>query len=173
MKNNNKILTISLLVVIAILLIISMFVGEKNTELKLSNDPKEIMENAINESSKVTSAEKKDFTEIDISKYLEYYSGKDKKIVLLARKTCKYCQVAEPIIQKIAKDYKLDINYLNPDNFQDGDAEKLRTSDEYFKEGYGTPLLLIVENNKIVDKVDGLTDTAHYIEFFKKHKYIK
>ncbi len=32
---------------------------------------------------------------------------------------------------------------------------------------------MIVANNKIVDSVDGVTDTNHYEEFFKKNGYIK
>jgi hypothetical protein len=34
-------------------------------------------------------------------------------------------------------------------------------------------MLLLVQNNKIVDSIDGLTDTAHYLEFMKKYKFVK
>ena len=46
-------------------------------------------------------------------------------------------------------------------------------SDEFFKEGYGTPILLVVGEGKIIDKVDGLTDSAHYVDFFKRNEFIK
>ena len=75
-------------------------------------------------------------------------------------------------INKIALSY-ININYLNTDEFKDDDQEKLVNSDDTFTNGFGTPLLLVVSNNKIVDSVDGLTDNAHYTEFFKKYGYIK
>ena len=36
-----------------------------------------------------------------------------------------------------------------------------------------SPVLLVVGQGKIVDKVDGLTDTAHYIKFFQDNGFIK
>lgn len=177
MKENKK-LAIVLIIVIVLLIIVSAGIGggksKDNLSSKLSStDADSILSNAQNESSAVKDNEKKDFTQIDVDKYLEYYAGSENKIVLLARPTCHYCQIAEPIIQNIAYKYDIDINYLNTDNFTDDAQKKFINSNETFKEGYGTPYLMIVANNKIVDSVDGVTDAAHYKEFFKKFGYIK
>ena len=68
--------------------------------------------------------------------------------------------------------YNIDINYLNTDNFQDEDSQKLINSDSYFSEGFGTPLLLVIGDGSIKDRLDGLSDTKHYIEFLKKNGYV-
>lgn len=172
----DKIFTIILIVAIAILLIISIFVGsdkaDSATSNSVSNDAETILANAQKESSAVKDSEKGDFVQINVDKYLEYYAGNENKIVLIARPTCHYCQIAEPILQKIIKEKNIEINYLNTDEFSGDDQEKLVNSDKAFKNGFGTPFLMIVSNNSIVDSVDGVTDTAHYIGFFKKNNFI-
>lgn len=161
-------------VAIIICLVALLFGGSKTkrNENTLSENVETIVENAQKESGQIKDEEQLQLSEINMDTYLEYYNGEENKIVLLARPTCHYCQIAEPIIKKIAKDNNLEISYLNTDNFNEDDQEKLIHSDEFFKEGYGTPVLLIVGQGKIVNRVDGLTDTAHYVEFFKENNFI-
>ena len=73
------------------------------------------MENAEKESESVKSNEIKELNNINVSDYLEFYAGEESKLVLVARPTCHYCQIAEPILQNIAYKYDLEINYLNTD----------------------------------------------------------
>ena len=177
MKENKKIVVYILIGLFIIILGFSFVVGsDKNTSSNndtYSNNPNQIIANAQKESENVKDSEKKELTEINVDTYLEYYKSSDSKLILVARPTCQYCQIAEPIIQNIAYEKNIEINYLNTDNFKDDDESRFVKSDEYFNEGFGTPLLLVVKDNKIIDKVDGLTDKAHYIEFFQKHGFIK
>lgn len=172
---NKKYFGIIGVIILCILLIICITLDpNKEEKHELSNDPNVIMQNAQEQSSSFkNSKEQKTFTEINIDTYFEYYNGSENKIVLIARPTCQYCQIAEPIISKVAYDYDLDINYLNTDNFQNDDAKRFMESNEKFNEGFGTPMLLIISNNKIVDMIDGLTDYAHYEKIFKDNKFIK
>lgn len=160
-------------VVLLIVLLISSLVSVKTPESKeLSSDADQIYENAQTESSAVKDSEKADFAYIDISQYFDMYHGSQKQIVLIARPTCHYCQIAEPILQKLAKDYDLTINYLDTDEFGENDQQTLIDSNEAFQSGFGTPMLLVVSGDQIHDSVNGLTDAAHYIEFFKINGYI-
>jgi len=147
--------------------------GNNNSTSGLSEDPDVILANAETESAAVTEDQMGDFVDVDVNTYLSYYAGSEAKIILLARPTCHYCTIAEPILHKLVKDYNLEINYLNPDNFTEEDQTNFVKSDAEFNAGYGTPFLFIVRDNQIVDKVDGLTDTAHYIYFFQVNGYIK
>lgn len=174
----NKGLKIGLIVasaiaVLVLLILVFTIGGNDTTTNGLSDDPSVILANAEVESAAVKEEEMADFIEIDTNTYLSYYAGSEAKIILLARPTCHYCTIAEPILHKVAKDYNLEINYLNPDNFTAEDQTAFVGSDEEFKEGYGTPFLFIVRDNQIIDKVDGLTDTAHYIYFFQVNDYIR
>ena len=53
------------------------------------------------------------------------------------------------------------------------DGTNLIESDDYFSEGFGTPLLLVVSNGEIVDMVNGLVDTDSYVSFFTANGFIK
>ncbi len=168
---NKKTFGIIGVILIVLLLIISCFIS---TDKKSSSDDiQTIISNAEKESENVKDNEKKEFIDISIDDYLNKYNSEENSLVLIGRPTCHYCQIAEPILHNVAYKYNIDINYLNTDNFQDGDSQKLVESDSFFTNGFGTPLLLVVGNGSIKDKQDGLTDTNHYIEFLKENEFIK
>ena len=127
---------------------------------------------AQQESAKVPDDEKKDFNDIDIDEYLDLYDGSKNSIVLFSRPTCGYCQIAEPILHHIAYQYKLTINHVNTDEMSSDDETKLVESDDYFSDGFGTPLLVVVSNGEIVDMVSGLVDTDSYVSFFTDNGFI-
>ena len=175
---DNKIDTIKNVVIVILILIIvcgGMFLvsdnSSKNGDLKVSDLDVNIEKIAIQESNNVLESEKKDFNEVTLSQYLDLYNGSSSSIVLIARPTCYYCQIAEPIIQNIAYKYDLTINYLNTDNFNEEDQASLVKSDDYFKE-FGTPSVLIVGDGEIKNKLEGLTLTDNYISFFKQNNFI-
>lgn len=173
MSKSEKYGLIGILVLLVVAIVVSGIISVKNDSEELSNDGDEIYNNAQAESSSVKEDEKGDFIQIDINQYLEMYNGSEKQIILIARPTCHYCQIAEPILQNLVYEYKLNINYLNTDNLEADDQQTLLNSDEYFSNGLGTPTLVVVGEGKVHDAVDGLTDKAHYKEFFKKNGYIK
>ena len=173
--NEKKYIIIGTICLIVVLLVVVVFAGKKGNEDKLeySNDPNVIVQNAEKEAAAVTEGAKKDFEIIDVAKYLEYYKGSDPKLVMLARESCYYCQIAEPIVQSIMKKYDIDIYYLNPDNFTEEEKNDFINSNERFKDGFGTPMLFLVGNDSIIDVVEGLTDKAHFVQFFKLNGFIK
>lgn len=168
----NKILTITIIILVVGVIMLSAFINPNKMESIKEETREEIVERASNESSSITEEEKKEFIDIDVDTYLKYYKGSKKKIILMARHTCQYCQVAEPILQKIAKDYSLNIYYLNTEQVDTEDQEKLLSSNELFQSGFGTPFLVIVQNEKIINHINGLTDTNHYLQAFKDSKII-
>lgn len=175
----NKVLIIVAAIVIVGLLVLSFLIDSGSTktttvkESELSNDPQTILANAQQESESVKENEKKDFKEIRVADYLEYRDGLKPTLILVARPTCGYCQIAEPILQKISYEYNLEINYLNTDEFTEEEEANFLQSDEFFTNSFGTPLLLVVNNSTITDKVDGLTDYAHYVSFLQKNGMIQ
>lgn len=173
MSKSEKYGLIGILVLLVVAIVVSGIISVKNDSEEISNDGDEIYNNAQVESAAVKENEKGDFIQIDINQYLEMYNGSEKQIILIARPTCHYCQIAEPILQNLIYEYKLNINYLNTDNFEENDQQTLINSDEKFSNGLGTPTLVVVGEGQIYDAVDGLTDKAHYKEFFKKNGYIK
>ena len=77
------------------------------------------------------------------------------------------------ILQKLAKEYQLDIYYLNTEEVNKEDQEKFINSNELFQSNFGTPFLVIVKQGKIIEHVAGAVDTNHYLQAFKKSGIIQ
>lgn len=116
--------------------------------------------------------DKGDLTDIDIDEYLDLKEGDEASIIYIARPTCHYCQEMEPIVRNIVYEYGVEVNYLNTDELDDDGQAKLVKSDDYFSEGYGTPLLLVVKDDEIVDIQEGLTDKDTTVNFLKDNGFI-
>lgn len=143
------------------------------TDTSGSSDVGDMTARAQEESAAVSDDEKKDFKEIDVDTYLDLYEDDEDSIVLFSRPTCGYCQIAEPILHHIAYQYDLTINHVNTDEMDSDDSTKLLESDDFFSDGLGTPLLVVVSNGEIVDLVNGLVDTENYVQFFSDNGFIE
>ena len=102
----------------------------------------------------------------------EKMSANEKSLILLARPTCSYCELAEPILQRIIKKYNVEILYLDTDKLSDEEFSSILSSSEAFSD-FGTPFLFLVENGEIIDVVDGVMDTAHYVDFMQRYGLIQ
>lgn len=142
-----------------------------------SNSPSEednyILAQATKEAGEVSDDERTTPNEISIDDYLSLYNGDADALVLISRPTCQYCKIATPILENIIYESNVSINYLNADNLSEDDNKTLLASDEYLENGYGTPLLLVVGNGQIKDKVEGLTTKENYQEFFKNYGFME
>ena len=122
--------------------------------------------NDTSSSSDIPEEEQGDLTEIDLKE------GSDASIIYVARPTCGYCQQMEPIVRNIIYEYGVTVNYLNTDELDDDGQAKLIESDDYFSEGYGTPLLLVVKDDEIVDIQEGYTDKDTTVNFLTDNGFI-
>lgn len=122
--------------------------------------------------SDIPEEEQGDLKEIDIDEYLDLKEGSEASIIYIARPTCHYCQEMEPIVRNIVYEYEVEVNYLNTDELDDEGQAKLIESDDYFSEGYGTPLLLVVQDDEIVDILEGLSEKDATVEFFRDNGFI-
>lgn len=179
-KSNTKIMIIVTVVVIVALVGLCFLVGKddnegSSTNTNLSESTDTIMANLQSESAAVKEEDKGEFGDnINVDQLLEQYNQEGKySLVWVARPTCAYCELTTPIIQKIIKDYGIYISYLNTDDFSEDDTSNFIGISDDFSEGFGTPMLLLVGDGKILDMIDGATDTAHYIEFLKGYKFIE
>lgn len=168
--------------IIIILLLVIVFGGSyfaseiksnKNTSSKTTTtDQKDTATDSDND-TEISEDKQAELNSIDIEKYLSLKKGSDKSIIYISRPTCHYCQQEDPIIKNIVYETNITVNYLNTDELDDEGNSKLIKSDDYFSEGYGTPLILVVQKNKIVDKIEGLTSKEDIVSFFKKYDFIK
>ena len=175
MKNKKMaIILIGSVVLIGLFIGLIVLLSSSSNERKKSNIEESIIDTATRESNSIDDKEKKDFIIIDVDKYLEILNGDELSVIIVGRSGCEYCQIAEPILQKISKDYDLDINYLSVDTFDKEDNDRFLESDSYFKEkgGVATPTILIIKDKEIKTRLEGLYTTDDYISFFKGNSVI-
>ena len=180
-KKKEQIKTVAIIVLLLVIVFGgSYFASEvksnKNTSSKTTtptnNNQKDTTTNG-DDDTEISEDKQAELNSIDIDKYLSLKKGSDKSIIYISRPTCHYCQQEDPIIKNIVYETKVTVNYLNTDELDDDGNTKLIKSDDYFSEGYGTPLILVVQKNKIVDKIEGLTSKEDIVSFCKKYDFIK
>lgn len=182
MNERNKKIILGIVIAIGVILLCALCYFASSATTNKAGDSyqesdtssiEDMTSRAQEESANVSEDEKKDFKDIDVDTYLDLYKGDEKTIVLFSRPTCGFCQIAEPILQHISYQYDLTINHINTDEMDSDDSTNLVESNDYFSDGLGTPLLMVVSNGEIVDVVSGLVDTASYVGFFTDNGFIK
>ena len=141
------------------------FIGTDSTVFKTTG------ESNLTEES-IPRDEQSELTMIDIDQYLSLKSGGNLSIVYIARPTCGYCQEQEPIVKNLVYLYNIKVNYLNTDELDEAGFDKLIQSDEYFAEGFGTPLIILVKDNQIVDIAEGYHSKSELVEFLQNNGLI-
>lgn len=124
------------------------------------------------EQESIPEDEQGDLNMINIDQYLSLKQESNLSIIYIARPTCSYCQMQEPIVKNLVYLYNINVNYLNTDELDEDGFNQLIASDEYFNEGFGTPLILLVKDNKIVDKAPGYHSKNELITFFQNNGII-
>lgn len=170
--------------IVVLVLVIVFGASYFTSELQDSNDNSTTTTSSTNNSSNssdttstssdIPEDEQGDLNEIDIDEYLDLKEGSKASIIYVARPTCHYCQEMEPIVRNIVYEYGVTVNYLNTDELDDDGQAKFVKSDDYFDEkgGYGTPMLIIVKDDKFVDVLEGLSDKDTVVKFFKDNGLI-
>lgn len=122
----------------------------------------------------VDSSAKLSLNYIDYKGFKSVATSNENMILVLGQTTCGYCIKAKPILNKIADDYGIVINYLNITNLSSEENGKLSKYISYLGENdWGTPLTLIVKNGTVIDSANGLLDENGYIKLFKDNGFIK
>ena len=169
--STNVIYTIIGLTVLAIVIILTIVIKPSNSDYKKESNTGTTTSSPADEN--IPEDERKELNSINIDQFLEMLKGEEAKIIYIGRPTCGHCVKQKPIMENIVFEYGVEINYLNTDELDDDDVSKLISSNEYFSEGFGTPLTLIVKDNQIVDKAVGETSKADMVNMFKEQSLIK
>ena len=106
---------------------------------------------------------------IGLEEYNELLANDDKSIIVVGQSTCSYCIQSKLILNEIAEETGLEINYLNLSYLTQEEGEKFESSLEYFEGEWGTPILFIGQNGKMVDIIDQLVTKEKYIEFLEEN----
>lgn len=122
--------------------------------------------------------EKEEYKEIlnyvDYNEYKSLISSSNAQLIVMVQTGCSACISAKPILEQIVEENNITINALNITNLSDDDKESLSSSLDYLNENdWGTPLLLVVKDNKVIDASNGYLDKKTYETFLNKNGFIK
>ena len=116
-------------------------------------------------------------TFINYKEYNEILAQEGKNIITIGQTGCSHCIATKPVLNTIAKDYNITINYLNITEMTQSERSSFTNSlseigydeEEFVSSGnFGTPLTLIIENGKVSSYVSGERPTVQFIRAFKK-----
>ena len=103
----------------------------------------------------------------------EKTENKDNFTLIVSRSNCSHCISYKPKIQSIAKEYNINIYYIDFDNETEENIEKLFK--EFDLDG-STPITLFIKNGKetsILNRLEGDVDKDQVINRLKKLEFIK
>lgn len=110
------------------------------------------------------------FNEITYSEYEEKLNTEAPFVVIIVRDGCGYCEMYEPIVEKVANEYNLPINYINLTHLTTEERNALSTSNSYLKKTqWGTPTTLFMYGKTVVDSIGQYVDEDTFTEFVKKN----
>lgn len=110
------------------------------------------------------------FNEITYSEYLENIDSEEPFLVVIIKDGCGYCEMYEPILEEVAGEYKLPINYINLAHLTEEEYNALSTSNSYLKKNqWGTPTTLFMVGTTVVDSIGGYVEKDAFVEFMNKN----
>lgn len=106
------------------------------------------------------------FNEIGYSDYLNKIESNEPFLVVIVKDGCGYCEMYEPILEEVAGEYNLPINYINLTNISEDEYSDLAKSNSYLKKNqWGTPTTLFMVGDTVVDSIGGYVDKDKFLEF--------
>lgn len=162
MKNSKKqqqkniIFTIVIVVILLIIITLSLITNTKNN----------------NDIYTFNSTEFVNVSVIGIGEYQASLSFNGTSIIFFCSNEEKSCYKELRELDKIAKEYKLIIEYINVLELVDSEKEVLTNSSDIFNETY-YPHLVIIENGKIITDSDNYLGGNEIKKVLKKYKIIK
>lgn len=107
--------------------------------------------------------------ELTYKKYSEKLENNESFAMLIWRTGCTHCEEFEPKLNKVIKDYDLEIYSINTENLNESEYAKLENKTFVT----GTPTLVIFEKGKYKTKLVGDKEENEVINFLKENKYIR
>jgi len=114
-------------------------------------------------------------TFINLNEFNNILNNNEKNIVVIGKDECKYCDSVTTTLNDIAINYDIKINYINVGKIDSEISLQVeeRLMELNYDDGFTTPMVLIVENNKLLNYVIGLASEQYFIDIFTENGIIK
>ena len=105
-----------------------------------------------------------------VKKFNKIYNSEERSVIYYASPTCGYCKLLSPILDTISEDYDMDYYYL--DSTKLSNSERKEVLDKLEIEKHATPITIIVEDGKVIDKLEGYVPASEYLAFLKENEMV-
>ena len=110
--------------------------------------------------------------EIKYDKVMEKVEKKDSFVLLLSQTTCSHCMDFKPKLAKVAKEYKVDIYYIEVNLLTNKERDEFKAHFNYT----GTPTTIFVkdgEEGTVANRINGDVSEEKIINKLKSNGFIK
>ena len=108
---------------------------------------------------------------IELDTLIEKIENKEDLILLVSQTTCSHCASYKPKLEDVAKDYKINIYYIEADLFN---SEEKKTFEKYIHFN-GTPVTIFLKNGEettVASRIEGNASTEKIIKKLKSNGFI-
>lgn len=114
------------------------------------------------------------FNKISCNDYNEKIQEKKDNLILIARPTCSVCVQFSPILEEIAEEYDITVNYFDTDALSKTELNEFYNSSALYQlSTFGTPTMIVTNNKEVVEYSIGYKEKSQAIKWLKKVGVIK
>ena len=147
---------------------------ENNEIIKENKEINDETEEDNDNNTNVNNEKKAFFKEIGYTEYAKKIKSSSEVVIVLTISSCGACETAKPILEDIAKEEKIQINYINIDSLTTEERSKFNaTIIEFGIDSLAVPYTMIIKNNEKKDSLIGVQSEKTFIDFFKNNNIIK
>lgn len=132
-----------------------------------------LQENGMIDKNEVLESNDAHLNKINYAAYDEAINRDEPEFIVIAQTGCSHCEDAKPVLNIIAKEYDIKINWLDITELSEEEQNKVTSSLDIFSQDFGTPLLMIVKDKKVIDSIQGFESKDKYVTFLKDNNFIK
>lgn len=108
-------------------------------------------------------------------KYLETFNATlesgEKELILIARESCPYCEMFQPLLDYMKDKYGFDYLYVDTEKITTNGLNEVIQKLEIDPDDFGTPHLSLVESGEMVDDLAGYVDEKVLLTFLVEYGY--
>ena len=107
---------------------------------------------------------------ISYTEYEELMNSNKPFLMVIIQDGCGYCEMYEPVVEEVANELGIPVNYLNLTNLSSEESNKLSKSNSYLKKNqWGTPTTLFMVGDKVIDSIGQYVDKDTFVSFVKEN----
>ena len=107
---------------------------------------------------------------ISYTEYEDLMNSNKPFLMVIIQDGCGYCEMYEPVVEEVANELGIPVNYLNLTNLSSEERNKLSKSNSYLKKNqWGTPTTLFMVGDKVIDSIGQYVEKDDFVSFVKEN----